>query len=36
MQRLIHCLSENVRKNPILNPILWALLAVIDIAYIYF
>ncbi len=36
MHRLIHFLINNVREHLILYLILWALLAVIDIAYIYF
>ncbi|WP_202304822.1 YceO family protein [Dryocola clanedunensis] len=36
MRRLIHFLINNVREHLMLYLILWALLAFIDIAYIYF
>ncbi|WP_435954264.1 DUF2770 family protein [Dryocola sp. BD626] len=36
MQRLIQFLINNVREHLMLYIILWSLLAIIDIAYLYF
>ncbi|MCT4704251.1 YceO family protein [Enterobacteriaceae bacterium H20N1] len=36
MRRLIHFLINNVREHLMLYLILWSLLALIDIAYLYF
>ncbi|MBU4684013.1 YceO family protein [Cedecea davisae] len=36
MSKFIHFLTNNIREHFILYLILWAILAIIDLAYIYF